>query len=364
MSFDPFNFLADFDSECQDQEKPLSIATDCSREPAIPLDGGFGSLIDLPEIDLPNFPEMDLFPDFTTCTALSPGLPSPNAPEPLVQPVRFPENTQPVDYATDENQFSNVDHHDEHRLWHTIFSNANILKGDITVKSKTRLDNPCSSLPDRLYASLKYEIIQSATGVDPSLQFILAKAQVCEAESGQVVDSVKNVPSLKGTVEAALTKSTEEENSDTEPVHLNGTLKLQFGNKLSYHSTKKHYYLEIHYFLPENLSSPIYIKRSASFKVFARKPNIDPKKREKIKPKKRKREDGNPGPRKVARVETSSLPSSSSLADFKNRLEDLVQVNSQLSAEEKKHAMDLVVSKFLSLDPSLAGNLFGTFGSS
>lgn len=230
---------------------------------------------------------------------------------------------------------------DENRTWKTISFNEHFIKKDfldtIQVTSKTRREKPSKAVPDRLYSSLKYEIGLSASlsAFTQELPFVLARIRIVDSESFEMIKKNKK-DALKGVIEGAMTQSGNEKD-------YKGFLKTQFID-LSYHHEKKEYRWEIHFFAPSDLEHPILIKRSANFRVYARKPNVN-------KDKKRKRGSTDEYvPRKVSK---------SKFAEFITRLDELVEFQKQnLKPEEKKRAMDLVMSKFIQVDPNYICNLF------
>lgn len=207
----------------------------------------------------------------------------------------------------------------EDRQWYTVFADARF-PVDVSICSKTRCEEPSSEIPDKLYSSLKYEIRQQASGAACAhVPFLLGRITVVDAvQFTEILKDNKSV--LKGTVEGSLVKP-----PTSQYTTLEGSLKVQFTD-VSYHHKKKGFALQISYFAPSDLVHPVLIKRSASFLVFARKPNQN---------KKRKRTEP-----------------SENFAFFQSRLDDIVQCSKKLKPQEKHSALQLLSNKLLEMDPA------------
>jgi hypothetical protein len=226
---------------------------------------------------------------------------------------------------------------DEKRTWNTVSFNEQFIKKEfldtIKVTSKTRREKPSTTVPERLYSSLKYEIGLSASlsAFTQELPFVLARIRVVDSETFEIVKKNKK-DAIKGVIEGAMTQNGNEKD-------YKGFLKTQFID-LSYHHEKKEYRWEVHFFAPSDLKNPILIKRSANFRVYARKPNVNKDKK-----------------RKCGSTENVPRKKVSKFAEFITRLDELVEFQKQnLKPEEKRRAMDLVMSKFISVDPSYVCN--------
>jgi hypothetical protein len=207
------------------------------------------------------------------------------------------------------------------RMWKTVFLHPKLQNQNIGIRiqCKTRCDQPSDIVEDKLYSSLKYEIRQYITGSFCStLPFLLSRIRVVDHATGNPIVKDKRTV-LKGIIEAALTKQPGGNDNEVQ-----GVLKTQFTD-VSYHHKKSHFCWEISYFEPNELNNPILITRSAPFKVYARKPNQN---------KKRKRQCG-------------------PFEDFCNRLEDLQKCFKKLkNSEDKATALKLVQEKIITLDPT------------
>jgi len=230
----------------------------------------------------------------------------------------------------DDQEKSSGAEQDMNRMWVNVFHNDKYIKKedlkDIIVKSKTRRDKPLETVPERMYSSLKYEIQLTASGpIVKNVPFILARIKVVDSRTFEIVKK-NNKDVLKGIVESALTQGSQDKNI------FNGTLKVQFMD-ISYHHEKREFCWEIHYFTPDDLQNPILIKRSAPFRVYARKPNQN-------RPKRKKESDSSS--RKKKKVDQSP-----NFIEFCRRLEELVDFNKKLCEEERKRAMEMVFTKFM-----------------
>jgi hypothetical protein len=194
----------------------------------------------------------------------------------------------------------------------------------IKILLKTRCQTPISYVPDRLYSSLKYELlISSETKGFETYKFILAKIVLIDTKTFKEITDVADI--IKGTSECSLISKSN---------LLNGILKIQLSNTLSHHHSKKEYMFEIRFFDPSNPEVPLLVTNSFPFKIFARKPN---------KTKKREREENE----EETETKKSKLDDKENthFNEFLSKLEDLMNFNSKLSPEEKKKAEELIISK-------------------
>lgn len=298
---------------------------------------------------------------------------------------------------------------DPTRTWTTVFKDPTFLgpDGDVEVRAKTRCDEPCLSVPDRLYSSMKYEIIQRAVGqFVTSVPFLLSRITVVNSETSLEVRP-NNRPAVKGSIEAALVKPTDKKKRQQQqqqqkqkqkqkqkpipspnpgvPI-LEGQLRAQFQD-ISFHSDHTLYCWQINYFAPADLEHPVLTKRSPSFKVFARKPGKP------IPTRKRKRGTANSEPedpqannnttteeydsneqdsdattsnskkpKPNTPQEAASASSSSSAApdanplldEFRRKLDEVVRCRDRMTQSDKQSCLELVKSKLLAVDRSLS----------
>lgn len=251
---------------------------------------------------------------------------------------------------------------DPKRTWTTTYVNTQVIPqgAHINVRLKTRRDQPSEAVPEKMYSSLKYVLLQSATGFSDELPFLLSRVRVVDSENfDQVKKNNKDV--LKGTIEAALTKPTRA--PFQKDAQFEGQLNCQFTD-VSFHTDKRLFCYEIHYFVPTDLDTPVMIKRSAPYKTYARKPN---KKRggSDKKTAKRKREatsddeDDNDDDidafmANIPEQEAEQPVAKKQKTEFDHfvaRLDELVEFNKRLSVEERRRAMDMMLNKFVQLDP-------------
>jgi len=309
--------------------KKLSICTD------EPLEKSFVHLLDSPD-DVTN--KLNGLPNYQDLESLFSGQDSPLQ-EVICKQESKEENVTHQKKVKDAKVDEEEGKIDMSRVWLDVFNNDKIIKREelknVIVRSKTRRDKPLEAVPERMYSSLKYEIQLTASGqFIKNVPFILARIKVVDSKTFEVVKK-NNKDVLKGVIESALTQS----NNDKHV--FNGTLKVQFVD-ISYHHEKREFCWEIHYFTPDDLQNPIIIKRSAAFRVYARKPNQ--------KKPKRKR-DSDSASRKKQKVET--LDQSPNFTEFCRRLEELVDFNKKLCEDERKRAMEMVLSKFMQVQQPL-----------
>lgn len=153
------------------------------------------------------------------------------------------------------------------RPWiNTFFSNSVLKKDNFLITIKTRSETPSPFVPNRIYSSLKYEIMTSVSSeyLKEDLPFLVAKIQ-CVDENGEEVLK-NNTPVLKGNIECVLSHPL----SNLDPYY-KGKLKTQFTN-VSFHREKKEYCFEIQIFTSQDLKNAILKFKSAPFRVYARKP--------------------------------------------------------------------------------------------
>eukprot|EP00761_Pharyngomonas_kirbyi_P005667 gb/GECH01005672.1/.p1 GENE.gb/GECH01005672.1/~~gb/GECH01005672.1/.p1 ORF type:complete len:473 (+),score=126.19 gb/GECH01005672.1/:1-1419(+) len=265
-----------------------------------------------------------------------------------------------------------AEHRDESREWDTVYADNSVLGENyqINIQCKTRLEDATSYIPSRLYSSLKYELHHEARGkFTNEHRFLMARARVIDAETHEEILK-DGKPVLKGDIETAL--NSQPSSSDSA---FTGKLRLQF-TVVSYHLERKSFMWEIRYFAPENLDNPCMIKRSAAFKVYARKPknnNNNKGGRKRAAPSTAATASTNMPAAKKYRTSVSSNSNSnsnsstttttynstssssegaSSFSEFINKLEELENCNSRLPENERKCAIELVVNKFVKLQSS------------
>jgi hypothetical protein len=222
------------------------------------------------------------------------------------------------------------------RLWEQVHLSRMLKNAEIQIK--TRTETPSPAMPDRLYSSLKYSLfisIELGDDFPKENSFILARVHVVHADTCKKVTKVDKP--LKGQVEVALTRISSR-------TSLEGKLMIQFGD-LSYHKEQQNYRLEVHFFLPSNTNTPIEIMRSAAFRVYARKPN----KKKFYGSQKRKRESD----AHVDECQKKAKLSGQEFSTFVQKLENLLELKDKLSLEEQRFAVQLVLSKFTEIAPTV-----------
>jgi len=188
----------------------------------------------------------------------------------------------------------------------------------IKVYCKTRCDKHSEDVDEVLYSSLKYEIKQILYG-NFNYKFLLAKIYVVDSVTGEVI-SKNNNSVLKGSTQCTIVNSTENKNE------ISGSLKVQFTD-VSYHHKKGDFCWEISYFQPDDLNNAILKMRSSPFKVFARKPSTEVKKR--------KKDDED------------------NFLKFTNSLEELVKYTKKLKTDDKNKAINLISLKIQEFEKNL-----------
>ncbi|KAG2392663.1 hypothetical protein C9374_011388 [Naegleria lovaniensis] len=210
------------------------------------------------------------------------------------------------------------------RVWSTVYADPSVDLSSVIVMIKTRRDKPSEYLPEKMYSSLKYEIIQKAKGgLLKNVPLLLCRANVVDATTFEEIKKKK--PVLKGSIESALTKEPTNKNAD----EFECKMKVQFD--FSYHQDKRLVALELKYYLNDKLDQPILIKRSCPLKVYARKPNKTKRKREEDKEKKLK---------KLKESQEKDFQ------DFAGQLEKCFELANKFAGDEKKRAMFTIMQKF------------------
>ncbi|KAL9649599.1 hypothetical protein ABK040_003276 [Willaertia magna] len=232
----------------------------------------------------------------------------------------------------------------EDRTWQTVYVDDRFKEVlNISITSKTRCEEPSTEVPSKMYSSLKYEIRQIAAlnknSINEDLPFFLGRISMVDSQKfEEIQQDNKNNPVLKGVIESALTKKPESKSksknttSDSSVEEYNGVLKVQ-SSTVSYHHKKINFCWQISYFIPSDLENAILVKRSAPFKVYARKPSQN---------KKRKRN---------TTTEQERVSTLTNFDDFANSVEELVLYSKKLKETEKKKSLELLSTKLIELDP-------------
>ena len=208
-----------------------------------------------------------------------------------------------------------------HRQWLNVFTSPilNSINLNVQLAIKLRTSPALSQVPNRLYSSLKYQLIHNITmtpiarGVgdddateteadcsdqclDPlaKFQILLATVQLIDTSSGRVVtlEPDHHVEPLKGSLKVVLTTTTTTTTNKnvvnnllantktTTPSFLlhtykfSGQNKVQF-NRISSYRDKKQFQYRVQYFTPSNLEVPLLVMQSPAFYVYSRKPSIN-----------------------------------------------------------------------------------------
>lgn len=172
--------------------------------------------------------------------------------------------------------YSQNQHEIENRQWRILYINSEVISDDTNVEVivKTRSDKPSAVVPERLYSSLKYmiEVLVSGSFLH-KYPLLMAKIQVVNPETNKEIKK-NSMPILKGITQGALTQ-------DRSGSKLSMKTKIQFLD-VSFHHGKSNFTLQLVFYLPSDLNTPVMIVRSAPFQVFARRP-VSSKKRKRVK---------------------------------------------------------------------------------
>jgi hypothetical protein len=219
------------------------------------------------------------------------------------------------------------------RSWKTVVANGEIVKDcfDVSIFVKSRKEASSETVDEKLYSSIKYDIVHKGKFIKEGY-FLLCRIQVVDAETGEEIRKGKSTV-LSGTTESAITSGKD------------GTfeqkMKIQFTD-VSYHHDKKQFALKCSYFLNNDTNTPILVKVSPGFMVYARKPNQNSGKR--------KRPDGRTQPSKQRKVESIAQSSSNAFDFFAQRLDELINGLDSMNQVDKKRAMDLMLEKLFRMN--------------
>eukprot|EP01080_Neovahlkampfia_damariscottae_P002830 gene2830-4237_t len=285
------------------------------------------------------------------------------------------------------------------RSWNLVFLNDKIkeeyekdLKVEITLK--IRGEEATSFVPDKLYSSHKYIVEHKLKGSIKNKGVLVTMIQVVHPNTNEEILKKDKSQILIGSLETALVSPKKDDD-------LQGKMRIQFSD-VSYHHDKGYFAFRISYYETTNLKEPIFILKSPSFRVYARKPSISretlqPEKVKEIKKRKKKDETStviktkttttsstSPSPKKETTVttditsispsispsssqttETSILPplkkqkmKSKDFQEFQRKLDSLVLMKSNLSEQDRQLANETSLEKLLSIDPTYTLDLF------
>jgi len=217
------------------------------------------------------------------------------------------------------------------RQWKVLYlqqPSANI-KG-CKIEIRTRNEEPCSVVPERLYSSLKYEIYHEipASLFDEKIAVLMAKVQIVNPDKSEEEIIKRNDGNviIKGTSSMAPV-TINQEGMDI----LTCRQKVQFTD-VSFHHEKKFFAFKVSYFKPNNLKDPILVMLSAPFQVFARRPR---KKKRKLS------EDSSTQPAaKKPKKQQQPKKKENALEKFLQCLDLLIQHRDALNEFEQKVALE------------------------
>lgn len=148
----------------------------------------------------------------------------------------------------------------------THFSEKVQKKDNFLITIKTRSESPSPNVPDRIYSSLKYEIMISLSSefLNEDLPFLVARINCVDENQEEIIKN--NAPVIKGSIECVLSHPLTQSDQ-----YYKGKLKVQFTN-VSFHREKKEYCFLIQIYTSQDLKNSIIKIKSAPYRVYARKP--------------------------------------------------------------------------------------------
>jgi hypothetical protein len=241
------------------------------------------------------------------------------------------------------------------REWFTLAQNNSVVKDarDVTLTFKCGRQEPTSEVGEKLYTRVKYGVITKVTGeLANSVPFLFCRVRLVDDKTLEEILKNKK-PVLAGITEAAITPTiSQNKTGETEAREFEGSLKVQFMD-VSYHHDRKEFALEVSYYLNDSLDTPVLVKLSPGFKVYARKQTQEKKKTSKKTSekkttslsKKRKVSSDDDDDDNSGRVVKKQKKAENALSEFTAILDDLIDDKMRcLTPLERKNAIDLVVS--------------------
>lgn len=163
---------------------------------------------------------------------------------------------------------------DPNRRWVTTHENplaTHASNLDLKIELRTRSDGPWWGVPDKLYSSLRYEFHQTATS-SCHLKLLLCKLQVVDAETGEEIGKGPN-GTIDGETEKALTLDTSVCRQSNQFI-FSSVMRFKV-TTVTYHHRKRPFAFQFSYYLANDTTNPILVKRSQPFQVFARRAKGD-----------------------------------------------------------------------------------------
>eukprot|EP01080_Neovahlkampfia_damariscottae_P008697 gene8697-644_t len=206
------------------------------------------------------------------------------------------------------------------RDWKIKYRNEEVigLMANLRILLKSRNDQAMEFIPERLYSSLKYEMVHEMESVETPI--LLVKIQIIDPKTQEEI-MINDNSILLGNPEGVLTK-------------VDGKHFLK--NKVHFSDVppqKREYSMRVCYYLPSDLMQPVLVVHSPNFKIFTRRNPNDII----TTSFKRKREVNiDKGNAKKAKVD---------LNKYLSQLDELLQLKNKLSKDEQKEALDLAISK-------------------
>jgi hypothetical protein len=233
---------------------------------------------------------------------------------------------------------------------------------NIRLEIKTRTDAVSSTIPEKLYSSLKYQFTQTLRVRRDQYEqqpnsMVFCNIKVVDPNNGVTI--LKNdKPILEGrTSSITLIRDKRNNDEDQEFVALTCKTKLEFGD-CSYHFKRMHFSLRCEYFLPSDPNNFLVVATSAPFQVFARrvKRHIDDERDfdHALNNNELDLETEEP-PQKKARTNKKQV----SLNEYKRVLNELIQFKDKLNANERKIAIESAIKRLLPADEMLQQQIIG-----
>jgi hypothetical protein len=264
------------------------------------------------------------------------------------------------------------------RNWIVEYCNTDkISVHSMSFSIKTRTDPPATTLPEKLYSSLKYKFKQTLEctihgGNNDTM--LISKMQVFNVQTG--LEVVKNKkPILVGNHnDNAGTLQTINDSRNSNVKEMSCETAFRF-NDVSYHHSKADFRLKLSFFLPSDMTNPVFIVSSPPFQVYARRSAIQKKQgikgeeeEEEITPKRRRRsqaaasadeEEGETETGEAA-VSGENSPAKKVKPDLEPTLQNYLQLFDELllckdritNQVERKLAANQIMSRLASFGPT------------
>ncbi|KAL9658638.1 hypothetical protein ABK040_006174 [Willaertia magna] len=277
------------------------------------------------------------------------------------------DTTSTTTSNTTTNNTTIHNHHHSSRQWikdttQCIVSNGYHLQVGITTRDESL---PIYDTPSKMYSSLRYKlhykciINLSQLGNLNIPNLLMCRITVIDDESGKEIKK-DNKPIIDDSLISL--KSTTNGNF----INFEANHKIKF-KSVSFHHNKSKWRLLLQLFSDSNtnINTPIYVIKSAPFQVYARRPKVserdptnvighqlDSKNKKKESNTTTNKDNTNTKKRKKMSKETKDKDTKvvekkiKKMESFKKTLDLLVKYHSELDEEDKKNAIQLMITKF------------------